>query len=233
MSEISVILVKPLYAGNIGSVARIMKNFGFKNLILVNPCKLGKEADNMAVHAKGILQRAKIYKNFESAIKNFDLIVGTTSESSEKDDYFLRISTAPEKLRKKLEKVKGNVAIVFGPEDIGLTNEQLERCDILVNIQTSPAYKPMNLSHAAAILLYELSKSEKKKTEFRLASKREKDIIANTFGAITNLIKYPKPPERRKIFNLMLTRIIGRAQITGREANTLIGMLKKIKKRLK
>ena len=233
MAEISIILVKPLYAGNAGSVARVMANFGLKELILVKPCKLGKEANDMAVHAKNILRSAKTYKNFESAIKNFDLIVGTTAESTNKDDYFLRICISPEELRKKLEKVRGKIAIVFGPEDIGLTNEELERCDIVVNIPTSSEYKSMNLSHAAAILLYELSKTKKEKVEFRLAGKREKDLITGNFGAIANLIKYPKPAERRKIFNLMLTRIIGRAQVTGREANTLIGVLKKIRKKLK
>ena len=237
MNDISVILVKPLYAGNVGSVARAMANFGFKNLFLANPCKLGKPADDMAVHAKGILQKAKICKNFEAAIKKFDLIIGTTCEKTEKDDYFLRMCITPEQLKKKLENVKGKIAFVFGPEDIGLTNAELERCDIVVSIPTAPEYKSMNLSHAVAVLLYELSKTESRvpKTEspVRLSSKKEKDLIVQNFAAIANLINYPKPSERRKIFNLMLTKLIGRAQVTGREANTLIGVLKKIKNRLK
>src|SRR3989344_513392 len=119
MAEISIVLVRPLYAGNVGSVARVMANFGLKNLILVKPCKLGKKANDMAVHAKSILKKAKVYKNFEAAIKNFDLVIGTTAESTNKDDYFLRITISPEELRKKLQKVYGKVAVVFGPEDIG------------------------------------------------------------------------------------------------------------------
>jgi len=232
MVEVSVLLVKPLYAGNVGSVARVMANFGFKDLILVNSCKLGKKANDMAVHAKPILKNAKKCKSFETAIKNFDLIVGTTAESTNKDDYFLRIAIRPEELREKLQDVKGKIAIVFGPEDIGLTNEELRRCDIAVNIPTSAEYKSMNLSHSVAIILYELGKM-KEKTKFRLASKREKDLIVGTFSQIANSINYPRPAERRKIFNLMFTRILGRAQVTGREANTLIGVLKRIKKRLK
>ncbi len=235
MTDFSIVLVKPLYAGNVGSAARAMANFGFKNLILVKPCKLTKEASDMAVHAKGILKKAKVYKNFESAIKNFDLVVGTTCEKTEKDDYFLRICIAPEQLAEKLKKVHGKVALVFGPEDIGLTNKELERCDIAVSIPTSADYKSMNLSHAVAVILYELAKGQQlmANDQFRLASKKEKDLIIENFASIVNLINYPKPAERRKIFNLMLARIIGRALVTGREANTLIGVLKKIKKGLK
>ncbi len=236
MADISVILVKPLYGGNVGSVARAMKNFGFKNLILVNPCTLGKEANDMAVHAKDILKAAKIYKKFKDAIKNFDLIVGTTCESTDKDDYFLRMTVSPGGLKRKIRKAEGKVAIVFGPEDIGLTNKELERCDIGVTIPTSPEYKPMNLSHSAAVLLYELSKMDKKliaENRARLASKREKDLITSNFSAIAEKIKYPKPADRRKIFNVMLIKLFGRAQVTGREANTLIGVLKKIKKAVK
>ncbi len=248
MPHISVILVKPLYAGNVGSAARAMANFGFKNLILVNPCKLTKEASDMAVHAKPIMEKAKICKDFESAIKNFNLIVGTTSESTNKDYNFLRICITPEQLREKVSHVKGKVALVFGPEDIGLTNEELERCDIVVSIPTAAEYKSMNLSHSVAILLYELSKAESliqsraqardgrrpnPESPIRLASKKEKDLISENFVSIANLINYPKPAERRKIFNLMLTKIIGRAQVTGREANTLIGVLRRIKRKLK
>jgi len=233
--ELSVVLVKPLYEGNVGSAARVMKNFGVRDLVLIKPCKLEKEASDMAVHAKEILKRAKKYSSFEAAIRGFDLVVGTTAESTDKDDYFTRIAISPEELRKKLEKVNGKMALVFGPEDSGLPNEELERCDMVVTIPTSKNYRSMNLSHAVAIILYELTKAtsyKRQATSPRLSGKKEKDLIVENFRAIVNFIKYPKPKERRKIFNVMLTRIMGRAQVTGREANTLIGVLKKIKKRL-
>lgn len=228
--DVSVILVKPLYEGNVGSAARVMANFGFKNLILVKPCKLGKRAEYMAVHAQGILEKAKKCKDFESAIRNFDLVIGTTAERATSDDYFLRLTISPGELRKKLEKAKGKIALVFGPEDTGLTNEELERCDIGVTILTSAEYKSINLSHAVAIVLYELAKSKQERRELRLASKLEKDLLLKYFSEITEKMDYPQPMERRVVLKSMISKLIGRSLITGREANSLLGVLRKIKK---
>ncbi|HIJ97767.1 TPA: RNA methyltransferase [archaeon] len=234
--DISIILVKPLYEGNVGSTARAMANFGFKNLILVKPCKIGKKAGDMAVHAKGILKSAKKFKSFEAAIKGFDLIVGTTAEKSVSDDHFLRRTINPKELRKKLGGVKGKVAIVFGPEDIGLTNDELERCDIGVTIPTAQNYKSMNLSHAVSIILYELSKATSYKLPAaspRLASKIEKDLMIKYFSEIMDKIDFPRPFDRRIVYRSMLNKLIGRSMITGREANSLLGVLRKVKKAVK
>ena len=234
--DISIILVKPLYEGNVGSAARAMANFGFKNLILVKPCKIGKKAGDMAVHAKGILKSAKKFKDLEAAIKGFDLIVGTTAEKSVSDDHFLRRTINPKELRKKLGGVKGKVAIVFGPEDIGLTNDELERCDIGVTIPTAQNYKSMNLSHAASIILYELSKATSYKLPAaspRLASKIEKDLMIKYFSEIMDKIDFPRPFDRRIVYRSMLNKLIGRSMITGREANSLLGVLRKVKKAVK
>ena len=231
--DISIILVKPLYEGNVGSAARAMANFGFKNLILVKPCKIGKKAGDMAVHAKGILKSAKKFKSFEAAIKGFDLIVGTTAEKSVSDDHFLRRTINPKELRKKLGGVKGKVAIVFGPEDIGLTNDELERCDIGVTIPTAQNYKSMNLSHAVSIILYELVKSKQEEEQLRLASKIEKDLMIKYFSEIMDKIDFPRPFDRRIVYRSMLNKLIGRSMITGREANSLLGVLRKVKKAVK
>ena len=234
--DISIILVKPLYEGNVGSAARAMANFGFKNLILVKPCKIGKKAGDMAVHAKGILKSAKKFKDLEAAIKGFDLIVGTTAEKSVSDDHFLRRTINPKELRKKLGGVKGKVAIVFGPEDIGLTNDELERCDIGVTIPTAQNYKSMNLSHAVSIILYELSKATSYKLPAaspRLASKIEKDLMIKYFSEIMDKIDFPRPFDRRIVYRSMLNKLIGRSMITGREANSLLGVLRKVKKAVK
>ncbi len=234
--DVSIILVKPLYEGNVGSAARAMANFGLKNLILVKPCKIGKKGEDMAVHAQDILRKAKRAESFEKAIKGFDLVVGTTAEKANSDEHFVRRTISPEELRKKLERTKGKVALVFGPEDIGLTNEEMERCDIGVTIPTAQSYKSMNLSHAVSIILYELSKTANRELQTansRLASKIEKDLMASYFSEIMNKIDFPRPAERRNVYRSLWNKLIGRSMITGREVNSLLGVLRKVKKAVK
>ncbi|MFH1424127.1 MAG: RNA methyltransferase [archaeon] len=226
---ISVILYEPQKAGNVGSVCRAMKNFGAKNLVMVNPCKLDDNAAMMAVHAKEVLEKAKTFESFEEAKKNFDLTIATTARVTGKDDYFLKIPFTPEELRKKLEKVEGKIAIVFGPEDSGLPNEIVEQCDMCVTIPTHNAYRSMNLSHAVAVVLYELSKLPSGEKP-RLASGKELSLIKENFSEIVKGADYPA--DKRKVFNSMIRKLIGRAQVTGREANTLIGVLKKIRSKI-
>lgn len=233
LNKITVLLDQPIYQGNIGSVARAMKNFDLSKLILTGSnerkAEIKEEARKMAVHAQNILKKAKIIKDFETAVKKFDLVIGTSSEKTDKDDYFLRMSLSPEEMRKKLEEAEGTAVLVFGKEDIGLTNEQLELCDFVVNIPTSSKYKTMNLSHSAAVIFYELFKTEEKET-VRLAGRKEKELIYENFEKILHKTEYPE--DKIKIFKSMLRKIVGRANLTGREANTFIGVLKEIKKKV-
>lgn len=226
---ISVILHGPQHPGNVGSVCRAMKNFEVTKLALVNPCELTEQAGIMAVHAKDVLENAKTFETFEEARAGFDLVIATTARITKKDDYFLKIPLTPDELRGKLEAVSGNVAIVFGPEDSGLPNEVVEACDMCVTIPTSEKYRSMNLSHAVAVVLYELSKTGPGKKP-RLANQKELELVRGNFSSIVEHIDYQE--DKRKVFNTMLGKIIGRALITGREANTLIGVLKKINKKI-
>ncbi len=228
LNNVSVLLDQPLYQGNIGSVARAMKNFGLSKLVFTGKVKIEEEARKMAVHAQDILKNAENIEKFEDAVKKFDLVIGTSSEKTDRDDYFLRMSLSPKEMRKKIEKAEGIAALVFGKEDIGLTNEQLELCDFVVNIPTSSEYKTMNLSHSAAVLFYELFKFEEKET-VRLAGRKEKDLIYEKFEEILQKTEYEE--DKIKIFISMLRKIIGRANLTGREASTLIGVLKEIDNR--
>jgi len=233
---ITVVLIEPHYSGNIGSVCRAMKNFGFTKLELVNPKKITEEAGVMAVHAKEILQKAKTSKAFD--FKKYDYVIGTSAVSTGRDDYFLRMTVPLKNLKKKIGAPDsrrpgapiGKIAIVFGPEPDGLSNEFLEKCDIITTIPTSPKYRSMNLSHAVAVILYELSDIKQTGT-VRLANSREKELINQNINNIIKKSDYPR--EKHKVFNSMIRKILGRAVVTGREANTLIGVLKRINKKLK
>jgi len=229
---ISIILVEPAFSGNIGSIARAMKNFGFKNLILVNPCEIDEEAYFLSVHAKDIVQKAKIVQTFEQAKKGFDFVIGTSAIRSDKDDHFVRDSIIPEQLKEKLTDVDGNIALVLGREGQGLKKIELEQCDLLVTIPTHREYQALNLSHAGAILFYELGKLDQNniRKSPRLANEIETNLRKDLFNQISEQVGYST--SKRKVFNTMISRVFGRALLTGREANTLIGVLKKIQKKL-
>lgn len=226
---ISIVLIEPKTQGNLGAIARVMKNFEFDELILINPkCKTGKEAIKRAKHAKDILQNAKI-KNI-NYLKNFDYIIGTTAVLG--TDYNIpRSPLMPEELAKKIVKIKNSkIAILFGREDTGLTTEEIRRCDFIVNIPASKNYKTLNISHALAIILYEIFNLKNKnitKEKFIPASKKEKEQILKMVGKILDKMEFAtksKKETQKKVWK----RIIGKGMLTKREAFALMGFLKKL-----
>ncbi len=234
MPKIYVILVEPIYPGNIGFIARVMKNFGFKNLIVINP-KVNlssKECRIFASHASDILENAIILNSLNECCSKMDFLVGTTSKIG--GDYnILRIPVSPRDLAYLLSEVDGDVGIIFGRETYGLSNEELELCDVIVTIPASAEYPVLNVSHAAAIILYELFLILNRPffKGFREASRIEKNILINCFNELVNLIDYPV--FRKEIAKVIFKHVIGRAFISGREAYTLIGIFKKLIKELK
>lgn len=234
-NNISVVLVSPSIPGNIGAVARAMANFGFSKLILVNPkCKIDEEARNRAKHAQKILDSVKIVKSLKEVCKTQSLCIATTGVLG--SDYNIpRSPLLPEEVTKKLLGVKGKVSLVFGPEDTGLCNEDLELCDFTVSIPTSKAYPVMNLSHAVAVLLYELSKSNHSDTitsNYPLVSGKEKQALEFQMSEVINSVQYRTPFERRTQ-ELVWKRVLGKAAPTRREAFAVIGLLKKLSSKKK
>jgi len=155
LDHISILLVEPQSAGNIGSVARAMRNLGLHRLILVNPqIKLTDEAFHRACGADEILRDAQTIESLGKAVRLFGLSVGTSSRSVPWVTTVLR----PGELASRLTEysVDQKVALIFGPERTGLTNEHLRFCQWLVTIPTQPDFESMNLAHAVAIVAYEI-----------------------------------------------------------------------------
>jgi tRNA/rRNA methyltransferase len=231
--NISIVLVRPGNPGNIGAVARAMANFGFDKLILVSPkCKIDEEAHNRAKHAQKILSDAKIVKNFKDVMLSHGICVATTGVLG--TDYNIpRSPLLIEAAARKITRIKkGNVAIVFGPEDTGLSNEELEACDFTATIPTSKAYSVMNLSHSVALFLYELSKAKGSnvlqiKKNYPLIEGREKEELEKTMARAISSVKYRTVFEKRTQI-LVWKRVIGKAMPTRREAFAMIGFLKKV-----
>ncbi len=224
------VLVEPLYSGNVGSVARVMKNFGFDELVLLNPCELDRAARLMSVHAYDIIESARIEFCLRDAVKGSNIIVGMTGLPGKTDNKHMRMPViSPRKLREKLAGKSGVISLLFGREDDGLRNEELEICDMIVNIPTTPVYPSMNLSHAVAVVLYELS-DVKGETNY-LADHFDIELLYEHIDEVLNDIEYKEHKEDKT--RLMLRRILGRAELTGREVQTLRGVLRRIQWKLK
>ena len=226
------VFVEPKTPGNIGFLARTMKNFGFKKMVLINPCKLEDSAYYQASHARDIVQDAKIYENLEDFVeeKEITTIVGTSGIAG--GSYNVpRISITPEELGKNMQ-VDGNIAILFGREGEGLSNDELKLCDILVTIPASDEYPIMNISHAAAIIFYEIFKNKKNYPieDMEIASFEDKKIITQLCNEIITKLDFPE--HKKKQVDIVTKRVIGRAFIAGRESKLLRGILKRINSKI-
>ena len=223
-------LVDPKYPGNIGSVARVMKNFGFNDMVLVDPCELEDDAYRMAKHAKDILEGAEVHKDLEGALKGLDVVVGTTGVVTENDKKFLRTNISPLELCQRLDGLDGTVGILFGRENWGLLNEELLKCDMVVTIPTGPDYPVMNISHSVAVLLYQLFISMGGDVPDRDTAGEEKERLFSYFEELLDKVEYQE--HKREKTQLMFKRIMGRAVLTKWEYHTLMGVLDKTLKRL-
>ena len=153
--SLCIILVEPKYDGNIGAVARSMKNFGLSDLRIVGrKGEWSEEARNRAKHAQEILDNCILFESLADATGDCSAVIGTSGKREVGDKISFRHFMLPDELPRKLEGVSGRVAFIFGPEDIGLTNEQLHKCDLMVTIPTWEGYPILNLSHAVSILCY-------------------------------------------------------------------------------
>jgi len=228
-----IILVEPRYDGNIGSVARVMKNFGFRNLILVKPPPIGPEGRKNSMHARDIMEKAKVVDSFDEAIEGFDVVVGTSAQFGG-DANTLRTPVFPEDLSKAFD-AKGKVALLFGREDYGLLNEEIERCDMLVTIPAHHEYPTLNLAQSAAILLYELSREANrrklKKKKFRQMNETDKKYMLKFYDELVDEV-YEHDFER-KLAKRTYRSIIGRAFTSGREAKTMTGVFRHAKDKIK
>jgi tRNA/rRNA methyltransferase len=229
--NVRIILVEPKSEENIGAVARVAKNFGFSNLYLVNPRELGIKAFTVASHAHDVLESSTIVHSLKDALANAALVIGTTSKLGTSVNKHLRIpSFSPRELKKKIEGNRGLVSIVFGREDIGLLNDELMLCDIVVYIPTSPGYPVLNLSHAVAVLLYELSDVTTTPGAVDLASKEDRERLLQHLKTFLDEIEYRDYKKEKTM--LMLRRILGRAELTAREVRTLRGVISKAERKI-
>ena len=228
---IEIILMEPRKQENLGAVARAMKNFDFENLVLINPkCKIGLKARKVAKHANDILDKAKIKKY--DYLKNYDYLIGTTAILG--TDYNIpRNTISIGQLSDKINKIKNKakIGILIGRETIGLKNEEINLCDILVTIPSSKKYPTLNISHSAAIMLYEIFKkisNEKSDSHINFATKKDKEIIQKYINKTLDKLEF-STKEKKETQKKVWKRVIGKAMLTKREAFAVMGFLRKLK----
>ncbi|NPA74820.1 MAG: RNA methyltransferase [Euryarchaeota archaeon] len=221
-----IIFVEPQFTGNIGFLARTMMNFGFEKMILINPPEFDDDTYRFSKHARHVVENALILHDFKDVRKYVDYLVATSGVDTASPKKFKRISHTPREMAEKLSGVDGRIGIAFGRENYGLYNEEIEQCDALVTIPTNPAYPIMNITHAAAVVLYEIYVHSAEERNMPIAESSEIELLNEKFSTILTAINFPE--HKRKNTEVMFRRLMGRAVMTKWEYHAMMGVFNRI-----
>jgi tRNA/rRNA methyltransferase len=223
MPDIDIVLVAPLYEGNVGFTARVMKNFGFSRLVLIDPCTLGNEANARAAHAQDVLKGAELC-TIEDVFARSTIVIATTGIVSKSVCHSMRMPFySPRELRERVKDIGGRISILFGRENWGLNNEEVRRSDMICTIPTTDEYPILNLSHAVGVICYELSSLPL--PCYALASPVDMGYLYQHIDRYLDAIGHPA--FKRENTMILIRRVLGRANLTTREASTLHGLLRR------
>jgi len=226
-SNLRVVLVAPRNPLNIGAVARAMHNFGFNHLRLVNPYSVAYQEARSAVHASDILRTAKEFPTLGAAIADCALVVGTTSLGHRELQHPLRsLEYGAREIRRGLASEK--VALLFGSEKFGLSNDDLAYCHWLVRISTEGS---MNLGQAAAICLYEITRrrTTAKPVPRKRAPARDLDRLTALLTEVLNESGYV----HSRSVESKIRRLIRRLDLPAHDAEIWLGMFRQIQWKLR
>jgi TrmH family RNA methyltransferase len=225
-----IVLVSPRNPLNIGAVARAMSNFGFTSLRLVNPYEAAFKEARSAVNAHYILDQAEVFDSVGAAVADCSLVAGTTALGNRDLHVPLyRLEAGAEIIRNQA--ADSPVALLFGSEKFGLSNEDMSYCHWLLRIPTRAEHGSMNLGQAVAICLYELRRSEIETT-----SRFEEPPVAvgADFNRITNLLLevlassgYVHESVSTST-ELKIRRLVRRLKLPAADAETWLGILRQI-----
>ncbi len=236
--EVSVILVHPQGPINIGMIARVIKNFGFQNLILYHPeCEIGSDARKFSMHGLDILKNARVIQDNDFSLKTlfneFNFVIGTSGKSTRFNNIKRIVYYVDEIDLSVLKTPEAKIALVFGREDMGLFNEELDLCDFVVKIPTNDDYPALNLSNAVSIVLYEFFKKMRtlQRGDVIPSSPSDREQLYKTIETITKSLNYA--PEVSKKVIRGLKNILGRSFSSLKEINLLISLFSSIKKNKK
>jgi TrmH family RNA methyltransferase len=233
----TVVVVEPQTPGNVGTIARSMKNFGLSDLKLVDPPELDRDGDayGFAGHAReDVLPNAEEV-TFDEVVENY-YTVGCTAITGEDSRRHVRFPfKTPAELKESLRTVDAPMALVFGREGTGLNNEELERIDEVCSIPASAEYPVLNLGQAATVLLYELrdltvEESQLPDVEIERAAEDDVERFYDYFGDFLDATGYDEHKVDKT--QRLVRRLVGRAHPTDREIHTLLGLFRRATRQL-
>ena len=227
MPEFRVVLVEPCFEESIGFVARAMKNFGITALHLVNPvARLGADGRSRGGHAQEILDSITLHESIQDAIQGVDVSVGTTAQRAHSATNLLRTPTTPRELAELVKGQRGRIALVFGREGTGLNNHELGVCDITLTIPSAEIYPTLNVSHAAAIVFYELFREDASRPTDELASEQVRQTIVRYLSK--SLTGVGLEEYKIGLASHSLRTVMARSAMRRREGSVLAGAMRHI-----
>lgn len=229
LDNISIVLLQPRYSENIGAAARAMRNMGIRQLVIVDPQNFDlSKALKLATHfASDIIEKSKFYPDLKEALFSFNYVVGTTARLGGQR----QVVCTPLTLARNLIpiSVKNRIAILFGPEDKGLSNEDIRYCHALVNIPTAE-FSSLNLAQSVMILCYEIFISGGEPMEEftpRMASRHELDGMYDQLKDILVSISYINSENPDYWLN-HFRRFFTRLQLRAKEVNIIKGLCRQV-----
>ncbi|MCX8116323.1 MAG: RNA methyltransferase [Desulfobacterota bacterium] len=228
LDQITLVLVRPRFPENIGSVARAMKNMGLSRLAIVNGASpLHRNAFKLASGAEEILERAEEFPDLGEAISGMACVVGTTCREGKERTPLL----SPGQLAKRLAPLsqRNLIGIVFGSEREGLTNEELSLCHLFARIPSSESFPSLNLSHAVAIFCYELFQwsGTFRRPPPSLATSEQLERLFSHMEHTLIRIGFLDPKHPKRMMRT-LRRLFGRSKLDEREVRILHGIWSKV-----
>lgn len=229
LDNIRIVLMNTTHPGNIGAAARAMKTMGLSDLYLVAPEHFPHpKANEMASSADDLLAQATVVETLEEAIADCTLVIGSSARSRHIPWPLLTPRATAEKVRK--EPPNSQIAILFGQEQSGLTNESLQRCHLHMQIPANPAYSSLNLAAAVQVIAYEFRMASldqaplTEEWDYRLATMDEMEKFFAHLEAVLMEIDFLKLNAPRKLMT-RLRRLFFRTRPDVMEMNILRGIL--------
>ena len=237
LGSVKVVLVGTTHPGNIGATARAMKNMGILNLVLVTPKEFPSDvATYRSKAAKDVLEKAEVFDDLESAVSDCELVIGTSARGRTVPWPILNPKKAAEEVSNAA--LYNNVAIVFGREDRGLTNEELGLCNLHVHIPTDPEYSSLNVAQAVQILVYEIrvalldNEEERDYWDVQLANNEQIERLIDHMDELMQEVEFYDVDNPRKLL-IRVRRFFKRSKIDLMEANIFRGLFSNIQKKFK
>ena len=234
LDNLRVVLVAARNPLNIGAAARAMSNFGVKRLRVVNPYERAFREARSAVGAADLLAKAEEYASVGEAVADCKLVVGTTAAGPRRElqHRLLRLEDGARLIKRQLQAAP--VALLFGSERVGLSNQEMSHCHWVTRIPTREQHGSMNLGQAVAVCLYELVRGRKKTSAKILAGKKEKtrptsgdlERLTQALLEVLRASGYVKP--RTIAAEERSRRLLRRMELSATDAEVWLGMLRQI-----